>query len=158
MASKLVFAFLGVLLAMAYAGSLVRQKRQSDASYLLPDGAELILSKPVDNSFVCSDEGIYADVNNNCEIFHICHITERADGSGADLRQYSFICGNQTVFSQFSMTCASPDEALPCQYAPEFFELNKRVQEGRPDVYLHTDADVERFNGIRSSAAAGATS
>ena len=57
------------------------------------------MSAAIDSSYVCSDEGIYADINNNCEIFHICHITERADGSGADLRQYSFMCGNQTVSS-----------------------------------------------------------
>ena len=138
---------------MAYAGSLVRNRRQA-ASYLLPDGAELILSKPIDNSFVCSDEGIYADVNNNCEIFHICHITEHPDGSGADLRQYSFVCGNQTIFSQFSLTCATPQEALPCEYAPEFYDLNKRVQEGRADVHLHTDADVERFLSYKSKPAA----
>jgi len=96
-------AVMAVLCAVVYAGSLTRHKRE--ATYLLPDGAELILSKPIDNSFVCSDEGIYADVNNNCEIFHICHITEHPDGSGADLRQYSFVCGNQTIFSQFSLTC-----------------------------------------------------
>ena len=114
----------------------------------LPDAAEFILSSSIDNSFVCSDEGIYADVNNNCEIFHICHITEHADGSGADLRQYSFICGNQTVFNQFSLTCDHRETALPCEYAPQFFELNKRIQEGRPDVLLHTDTDVTRLDSI----------
>ena len=81
----------------------------------------------------------------SCEIFHICHITERADGSGADLRQYSFMCGNQTIFNQFSMTCATREEALPCEYAPEFFNLNSRVAEGKPDVFLHTDDDVLRL-------------
>jgi hypothetical protein len=132
---------------------LVRNRRQSGANYLLPDGAELILSKSIDSSFVCSDEGIYADINNNCEIFHICHVTERPDGSGADLRQYSFLCGNQTIFSQYSMTCATREEALPCEYAPEFYDLNKRVQEGRPDVHLHTEADVERFASLRAKPA-----
>lgn len=130
------------LLALAYAGSLSRQKRE--ATFLLPDGAELILSAPVDNSFVCSDEGIFADVKNNCEIFHKCHITERADGSGADLRQYSFVCGNQTIFNQFSQTCATREESIPCADAPEFYYLNDRVREGRADVHLHTDADVEK--------------
>lgn len=72
-------------------------------------------------------------------------LTERADGSGADLRQYSFMCGNQTIFNQFSMTCATREESLPCEYAPEFFELNKRVQEGRPDVLLHTEDDIIRL-------------
>lgn len=31
----------------------------------LPDAAEFILTSSIDNSFVCSDEGIYADVNNS---------------------------------------------------------------------------------------------
>lgn len=153
MSKTIVFTFLVALFAVVYAGSLVRNRRQASGgvSYLLPDGAELVLSKPIDTSFVCSEQGIYADLNNNCEIFHICHITEHPDGSGADMRQYSFFCGNQTVFDQFSMTCNTPADALPCSFAPEFFDLNKRVQEGRPDVHLHTDADVERYNTIKAS-------
>lgn len=147
---KLTITIMAGLLAIVYGGSMAaRQKRE--ATFLLPDSAELILSKPIDNTFVCSEEGYYADINNNCEIFHVCHITEHPDGSGADMRQYSFICGNQTVFDQFSMTCATPDAAVPCAYAPEFFYLNKRVQEGRADVHLHTDADVERAASLRAS-------
>lgn len=162
---------LACLIAIVYAGSLVRNKRQS-GNFLLPDGAEFILSKSIDNSFVCSDEGIYADTNNNCQIFHVCHITgklfkqtnkknyfqhhfkyfnqftENPDGS-ADLRQYSFLCGNQTIFNQFSLTCATPEESVPCEYAPEFYDLNKRVQEGRADVLLHNEADIARLESVR---------
>jgi len=148
---RIIIATIACLIAIVYAGSIVRNKRQA-ASFLLPDGAEFILSNQIDNSYVCSDEGIYADTNNNCEIFHICHITEHPDGSGADLRQYSFMCGNQTIFNQFSLTCATREEALPCEYAPQFYDLNKRVQEGRPDVLLHTDADITRLDSVRSKA------
>lgn len=63
------------MIAYVYSTSLVRNKRQSASKFLLPDGAEFILTSAIDSSFVCSDEGIYADINNNCEIFHICHIT-----------------------------------------------------------------------------------
>jgi len=147
---RIIITLIACLIAIVYAGSLARDKRQSN-QFLLPDGAELILTSAIDNSYVCSDEGIYADVNNNCEIFHICHITEEANGE-ASLRQYSFMCGNQTVFSQFSLTCATREEALPCQYAPEFFSLNKRIQQGKPDVLLHNEADIVRLDSLRGGS------
>ena len=52
------------------------------------------------------------------------------------------------VFNQYSLTCDHRETALPCEYAPQFFELNKRIQEGRPDVLLHTEADVARLESV----------
>lgn len=46
----------------------------SRPSFLLAAGSQSILSSPVRTSFSCigRDYGYFADVENNCEIFHIC--------------------------------------------------------------------------------------
>ncbi|XP_023232252.1 U-scoloptoxin(01)-Cw1a-like [Centruroides vittatus] len=100
--------------------ALPRAKRQV---YYLPAGADLILSKTLQNTFSCEgkDGGYYADQGMDCQIFHVCHPTEKKT------EQYSFICGNLTVFNQQTMTCSHPDDAVPCNKAHEFFHLNERL-------------------------------
>ena len=55
---KLFFLInLAVLVACVYSASLNRNKRQAASKFLLPDGAEFILTSQIDDSYVCSDEG-----------------------------------------------------------------------------------------------------
>jgi hypothetical protein len=59
------------------------------------------------------------------------------------MAQYTFACGNQTVFNQFSLTCAHESESIPCASSADFFYLNERFgQEKQP---IHTEADLEKF-------------
>ena len=48
--------------------------------------------------------------------------------------QYSFFCGNQTMFDQSSLTCTHPDEAVSCQEAEAFYEISNdeffKIDEG----------------------------
>ncbi|OQR70744.1 hypothetical protein BIW11_11429 [Tropilaelaps mercedesae] len=55
---------------------------------------------------------------------------------------YSFFCGNQTVFNQLTLTCAHPEEAVPCPNAPDFFYVNDNI--GKEEAAFLTDADVQR--------------
>ena len=48
-----------------------------------------------------------------------------------------------TVFNQFSMTCTTEMESIPCQSSKEFFYLNERI--GKEKENLHTDADIEKL-------------
>ena len=61
-----------------------------------------------------------------------------------EIAQYTFACGNQTVFNQFSLTCAHESEAVPCASSADFFYLNERL--GRQNEFIHTDDDVTRYN------------
>ncbi|KAH9361167.1 hypothetical protein HPB48_003029 [Haemaphysalis longicornis] len=111
------------------------------AAYELPDGVEFLVGS-VKTSFSCpAKNGYYADVDNNCQIFHVCNVVPKDDGS-TEVQQYSFLCGNQTVFSQFSLTCALPEDAIPCGSSADFFYLNDRI--GQEKVNLHDDADLQR--------------
>ncbi|KAG0433157.1 hypothetical protein HPB47_020187 [Ixodes persulcatus] len=132
------YAIVVVVGCIAAALALPRAKR---AAYELPDGAELLLGS-VKTSFTCpAKNGYFADVDNNCQIFHVCNVVPKDDGS-AEVQQYSFLCGNQTVFNQFSLTCAFPEDAVACRSSPDFFYLNDRI--GQEKVNLHDESDVQR--------------
>ena len=125
---------------MVVAARTVRQKRQ--VTYGLPDGIELILNSPLSTNFRCENAGYFADVDNNCQIFHICDAQTNPSGQ-TELRQYTFACGNQTIFNQFSLTCALPEDSVPCELAPQFYRLNERI--GQPQTLLHQEEDLNDF-------------
>jgi hypothetical protein len=111
-----------VCVVVAFTSALV--KRQA-TSLVLPDGAELIVGQIVDG-FTCEGKiyGYYADVPNRCQIFHVCLPEILADGT-PQTRIYSFFCGNQTVFDQANLVCASLEEATPCDQAESFYSVNE---------------------------------
>ncbi|CAN7938597.1 unnamed protein product [Ixodes hexagonus] len=126
------------------------------AAYELPDGADLIVGS-IKTSFNCpAKNGYFADVDNNCQVFHVCNVVTHPDGN-TEVQQYSFFCGNQTVFNQLSLTCAFPEEAVPCNNAPDFFYVNDNI--GVENAPFLTDADVQKAAQLipgfqRSKAAA----
>ncbi|CAN7939773.1 unnamed protein product, partial [Ixodes hexagonus] len=115
-----------------------QRKRQA---YNLPDGSQLLLYRPLSTSFRCHSDGYYADVDNSCQIFHVCHQVSKPDGS-SEMQQFSFLCGNQTVFNQMSLTCAFPEDAVPCQSSADFFYLNGYL--GVQNAPFLSDDDVQR--------------
>ncbi|CAL1290734.1 unnamed protein product [Larinioides sclopetarius] len=119
--------------------------RSKRAAYELPDSAELIVGA-IRTSFICSNDGYYADVDNNCQIFHVCHTVVNMDGS-SEMLQWSFFCGNQTVFNQFSFTCSYPEDAVPCGSARDFYYLNANLGAG-PNVPFHNEQDVARAAAV----------
>ncbi|UYV73659.1 hypothetical protein LAZ67_11000250 [Cordylochernes scorpioides] len=123
--------------------ALPRVRRQT--AYVLPDGAELVVGS-IKTSFSCQGlrYGYYADVDNNCQIFHVCSETHGA----AEVRQWSFFCGNLTIFNQLTLTCTYPEDAVPCSSAPEFYSLNDNI--GVEDSKFLRDEDVERARQLRA--------
>lgn len=65
---------------------------------LLPDNATLIRENIVD-TFSCKDRiyGYYADMENECQIFHVCMPQTRGS------IRWSFICPAETVFNQVNI-------------------------------------------------------
>ena len=83
-----------------------------------------LLSIPLDLSFTCGDKyGYYADMNNNCQVFHIC-LPRLAEDEVTVIQvdQWSFICGNGTVFDQSILACNHVDDAIPCESSASFFD------------------------------------
>ncbi|XP_076062292.1 U-scoloptoxin(01)-Cw1a-like [Oratosquilla oratoria] len=94
-------------------------------AYELPADAETILTTPIQTTFSCEGRryGYYADVDNNCEIFHVCFPITDEEGEVIEEAHFSFVCGNQTVFDQESLSCNHEDLAFPCSEAPELYDL-----------------------------------
>lgn len=132
--SKLIIASV-FCFAVCYAATLTRHKREA---FQLPDGVQAYIPS-IKPNFKCESGGYFADVENDCKIFHVC-VPEMGK---SELQQYSFACGNMTVFNQFSMTCSDPAETIPCKDSKEFWYLNERI--GKEKELLHTDADVEKL-------------
>ncbi|XP_067119897.1 U-scoloptoxin(01)-Cw1a-like [Centruroides vittatus] len=135
------------LICTSLVASLPRVRREA---YKLPDGAELIVGN-IQTTFTCEGYryGYYADIDNNCKIFHVCQTITHADDTTETL-QWSFFCGNQTVFNQLSLTCAFPEDAVPCSDAKDFYYVNDNI--GDENALFLTDNDVEKANQAKFSA------
>ncbi|XP_066986769.1 probable protein phosphatase DDB_G0279461 [Macrobrachium rosenbergii] len=92
----------------------------------LPSGATLLLGR-ISSSFSCADRpyGYYADQENSCRVFHICNPALFSDGK-IETYQYSFMCGEGTVFDQDELTCKVEYDATPCQEAANFYFRNEQ--------------------------------
>lgn len=134
--------------------SVNAKSRSKREAFDLPDGADLLVGS-VRTSFSCpqNSEGYYADIENNCQIFHVCHTVVAEDGS-SETQQYSFLCGNQTVFNQLTFTCAMPEDSVPCPEASSFFYLNDNLRLGDPKVPFLDDQDIQRAAPLIQSLAA----
>lgn len=70
------------------------------ATMSLPSNATAIRADITD-TFSCDGKiyGYYADVDNDCQIFHICLPVTYADGK-ENMFRWSFVCPDETIFSQ----------------------------------------------------------
>ncbi|XP_064088167.1 U-scoloptoxin(01)-Cw1a-like [Macrobrachium nipponense] len=93
-------------------------------AYQFAAGYEEIVGQP-SQTFSCDNRayGYYADVDNDCRVFHVCLPVVDEVGETLSVDHFSFICGNQTVFSQESLTCADPLDAFPCEQAPTLYDV-----------------------------------
>lgn len=135
---------LAVALCWAVAeASALRQKRQQ--AYVLPAGADEIVGD-IKTTFTCEGKlyGYYADVDNDCQIFHVCLPLEFPDGR-SETYTFSFFCGNQTIFNQETLVCTYPAEAIPCADAPLFYLINENFGK---DVWHTTPRPVPGYSGV----------
>ncbi|XP_003742517.1 uncharacterized protein LOC100899790 [Galendromus occidentalis] len=136
-----MYAGISVLIVLVL--SIVR-KVDSVAGF--PAGVEDVVGE-VRSTFKCPPRaGYFADVDNDCKVFHVCHPVESSKGQ-QDIQHFMFFCGNQTVFDQSTLTCAHPEQAVPCSLAAMFFDLNDRI--GREEEYFLSDQDAQRADSLR---------
>jgi len=112
------------LFSAALAALLVAMTVAQRTSYQLSDGYDTIVPNLVEE-FSCDGRpyGYYADVANDCQLFHVCVPVAGADGETLETNQYSFLCNNQTIFDQVSFTCNYPVDALPCEDAESMYAV-----------------------------------
>lgn len=143
-----------VFCVLVIAAAVSAKSRSKREAFDLPDGADLLVGS-VRTNFACPDGavGYFADTDNDCKIFHVCNTVVQEDGSGST-QQYSFLCGNQTMFNQLTFTCSLPEDSVPCSEAPTFFYLNDNLRLGDPKVAFLDDQDIQRAAPLIQSYAA----
>lgn len=72
--------------------------------------------------------GYYADVELDCEYFHVCTVVVGTEGQRLFLK-YSFHCDEGTFFDQEQFECRIPAEALPCSQAQVYYDRNSAWNE-----------------------------
>ncbi|KOB71076.1 Peritrophin type-A domain protein 3 [Operophtera brumata] len=70
--------------------------------------------------------GYYADVDNDCQIFHVCLPSHTTSGRNVTYK-WSFICPNETIFNQEVIVCTRPADAIDCKDSPMYYDLNKEL-------------------------------
>lgn len=93
-----------------------QQQKRSYLAYRFADGIEYVVPE-VRETFSCvnRDYGYYADIGNNCQVFHVCV---------PPAQQFSFFCPNTTIFDQRLLICQDQYAATPCQDAERFYVVN----------------------------------
>ncbi|XP_071552285.1 U-scoloptoxin(01)-Cw1a-like [Panulirus ornatus] len=92
-------------------------------AYQFSDGFLQVLGAEPLRTFSCNGRayGYYADVSTDCQVFHVCLPITDDEGEVAETAHFSFFCGNQTTFSQETLTCAHTDQAFPCERAEALY-------------------------------------
>ncbi|XP_050686029.1 U-scoloptoxin(01)-Cw1a-like [Eriocheir sinensis] len=93
--------------------------------YAFPLHYDDLLISPLVTSFSCDNRpyGYYADVDNACQVYHVCMPLFDADGDLHGSYHFSFVCGNATVFCQQTLTCIVPNEFCRCEDSPEHYDF-----------------------------------
>jgi len=121
MSSQAIVLVFGMVAAMF---ASVMAAPQVVGGYEFPAEVDSYLNGPLDTSFTCEgkDYNYYADVANNCQIFHVClPVLDEAQVEVVEYQQWSFICGNTTIFDQSTLTCNYPQDSFPCEEAPSLY-------------------------------------
>lgn len=110
------------------------QPAEGPSVFVLPDGAGLILGQ-IKEGFTCEGKiyGYYADVSNECKIFHVC--VPVLDNQGQATQPpliFSFFCNNGTIFNQENLVCDYADN-VDCSQSESHYSINQefgKIPEG----------------------------
>jgi len=118
----------------------------------LPSNATSIRAN-IEDSFSCEgrEYGYYADVENDCQIFHVCLPVTYANGRSQMFR-WSFICPEETIFNQEMFTCTRYDESIDCAESPRFYSLNNNFGDDLMVIPDHSRPDSSSFSSSASDS------
>lgn len=98
----------------------------------LPSDSESIRSNIVDSDFTCDDRqpGYYADIDNDCQIFHRCVEDPKTI--------YSFICPEQTIFNQKALVCVWNNSMdFDCEDSDDYYDESNQAFSGNSTAESH---------------------
>ncbi|XP_050359082.1 uncharacterized protein LOC126779208 [Nymphalis io] len=102
----------------------------------------------ITDTFSCENRtyGYYADVDNDCQIFHVCLPSQTPSGRNVTFK-WSFICPKETVFNQEVLVCTRERDSIPCEESPDFYDLNMEIGKiANPDIIKEEEVKKETEN------------
>ncbi|KAG5678668.1 hypothetical protein PVAND_008321 [Polypedilum vanderplanki] len=120
-------------------------KIQNPTVQRLPADSETIRNNIIDSQFSCDERepGFYADIENDCQIFHRC-LQERKE-------VFSFICPEQTVFDQRILVCISDDDFdIPCSASDQYYRESNRAFFGNATAELSMEENIKNSVAIKN--------
>ncbi|XP_037799820.1 uncharacterized protein LOC119594803 [Penaeus monodon] len=97
-----------------------------------------------ETNFTCSDKatgGYYADPEAGCQMFHVC-----VRVSDEEIRDFKFLCPNDTVFDQQNFICANWRD-IDCKRSTRYYSKNDlfRVDESAAEEEYETESSSSVF-------------
>ena len=114
----------------------------------LPSDSESIRSNIVDSEFSCVDRqpGYYADIDNDCQIFHRCVENQKAI--------YSFICPEQTIFNQKALVCVWNNSMdFDCEDSDDYYDESNQAFSGNSTAESHISDNMMNAMEINMNSA-----
>jgi len=113
-----------------------------EARYLgLSSGASRVVPN-IKITFSCVGRryGYFADVDNNCQLFHICQPSTAANGAPV-IYHYTKFCPNQTHFDQQVLSCVSLSHPTltPCGHSLQYFQQTETRFAENPVPFVHRE-------------------
>ncbi|EEC09233.1 cuticular protein, putative [Ixodes scapularis] len=153
LSASFLVAALVLATSSSYAASLDRSDNSTGAALEPAAVVNATASDTVGDSggFSCEGRifGYYGDPAN-CSLFHYCEPFADPENNQFVLHA-AYLCPNDTVFNQLSLTCAYAHEALPCRRAPEYYYINSHVVPA--DTAEASQGTTEASSGSTSTAA-----
>ncbi|MCL4170848.1 UNVERIFIED_CONTAM: hypothetical protein GTU68_040035 [Idotea baltica] len=120
-------------------------------AYRLSAGVDFGRENPYIKEFRCADYpfGFYADVTNNCDLFHVCEPVYDENDNYVSTAQYTFACGSGTVFSQVELACNHYRIASPCEEAVSIYESSNIGSGVYNSRYVDESEEEEIRNKVR---------
>ncbi|KAF2904203.1 hypothetical protein ILUMI_01972 [Ignelater luminosus] len=136
---------LSLLVGVVYGAPKLRiyPKQAPPQLLTLPSNATSI-RLDITDSFSCEgrEYGYYADIENDCQIFHVCLPVRYSDGRNQTFR-WSFICPDDTIFNQEIFTCTNADESIDCMESPRFYMLNSHFGDDQDTMEVGQQPQIE---------------
>ncbi|CAM1321510.1 Uncharacterised protein g7807 [Pycnogonum litorale] len=119
--------FVLLFIQCSHTGRVFGKRRRYD----LPSGTKKLLDSPLKTTFSCRGlpYGYYADMENDCRIFHLCVPPIRLPPGYRQSNMvfmYSFMCASQTIFDQSKLTCRYPNDAIECRHSSQHLGSNRK--------------------------------
>ncbi|XP_074605417.1 uncharacterized protein LOC141858551 [Brevipalpus obovatus] len=114
----------------------------------------------VNGSFSCFERryGYYADVQKDCQMFHLCYPVREPTTQQIVHQRFSFVCSENAVFDQAHLVCVDNDTSpIQCEESIQYYEVSndrllESLQATQPGLFAVEEETGDAVNGTASAS------